>query len=239
MKRVAKIAFVCLATVLLCLALYVFGFPALWDIAHSGSGPAVENIASPVDANGNGVDDYSDLVAGARADAEAHPTYDGSYYQGGYPPADRGACTDLVWRAFKAAGYSLKDMVDADITSDKLLGAEGYERYKSITSADPNIDFRRAANLDVFFSSYAQTLPTALDNPADWQPGDIAIFDNGAHIGICSDKRDSRGIPLLLHNSGQLNREEDYLGRPGAMSITGHYRFDASQIDSSVLRYWN
>lgn len=39
------------------------------------------------------MDDYADIVAGARKDAENHPAYDSGYYQGGYPPADRGACT--------------------------------------------------------------------------------------------------------------------------------------------------
>lgn len=54
----------------------------------------------------------------ARKDAKNHPTHDSGYYQGGYPPADRGACTDLVWRAFREAGYDLKAMVDADIAAD-------------------------------------------------------------------------------------------------------------------------
>ncbi|HJE21150.1 MAG TPA: DUF1287 domain-containing protein, partial [Bifidobacterium pullorum] len=67
---------------------------------------------SPVDFDGDGVDDYTDILNGARKDAEAAPIYDDGYYQGGYPPADRGACTDVVWRAFAEAGYDLKAMVD-------------------------------------------------------------------------------------------------------------------------------
>ena len=59
---------------------------------------------SSYDFNGNGLSDAMDLVLGARADAENHPTYDGRYWQGGYPPDDIGVCTDVVWRAFRAAG---------------------------------------------------------------------------------------------------------------------------------------
>ena len=53
---------------------------------------------------------------GARKDAEIHPRYNGAYYDGGYPPDDIGVCTDVIWRAFKNAGYNLKDMVDNDIS---------------------------------------------------------------------------------------------------------------------------
>ena len=76
-----------------------------------------DTILSSVDFNDNGIDDYTDILLGARADAENHPTYDGSYFVGGYPPDDIGVCTDVIWRAFKHAGYSLRDMVDNDIIS--------------------------------------------------------------------------------------------------------------------------
>lgn len=202
---------------------------------QQGTAPAqqvhVDNIASPVDFNHNGVDDYADIVAGARADAQAMPTYDDSYYQGGYPPDDRGACTDLVWRAFRQAGYSLKDMVDADIATHP-------EHYPAIAAPDPNIDFRRATTLDAFFAAYGQTLTTDVNDAAQWQPGDIVVFRNGTHIGVASDRRDARGIPLLLHNNKQKQREEDYLTRVRPADITGHYRFDASQVPADVLKAW-
>lgn len=198
----------------------------------TGTSVQVDNIVSPVDFNGNGVDDYSDIVAGARADAEAMPTYDDSYYVGGYPPDDRGACTDLVWRAFRRAGYSLKDMVDADVAAHP-------EHYPSIGAPDPNIDFRRAGTLDGFFSAYGQSLTLDVNDVEQWQPGDIVIFENGVHVGIVSNKRDERGIPLLLHNNRQRQREEDYLSRGKRYAITGHYRFDASQVPQDVLKAWS
>ena len=67
----------------------------------------IQTVTSPVDYNGNGVDDYTDILLGARKDAKQKPRYDGAYVDGGYPPEDTGVCTDLIWRAFREAGYSL------------------------------------------------------------------------------------------------------------------------------------
>lgn len=175
------------------------------------------------DQNGNGVPDALDLVAGARRDVTGHTLYDASYYQGGYPPPGRGACTDLVWRAFQQAGYNLKDMVDQDIRDDPAAyGATGKH-------PDPNIDFRRAGNLDIFFRRHAQSLTTQVipgnvSNLIEWQPGDIVVFGNGSHIGIISDRRRPDGVPLLIHNAGPWATEGDYLLRYPS-PITGHYRW--------------
>lgn len=190
----------------------------------------IEIIHSSVDFNGNGTDDYTDLLRGAREDAQNHPRYDGAYYEGGYPPENIGVCTDVIWRAFRYAGYDLKAMVDADIL-------ERLEAYDSITEPDPNIDFRRVRNLHVFFEKYAVSLTTDVTEIDQWQPGDIVIFGNDRHIGIVSDKRNADGEPYIIHNGGQPKREEDYLRRTG-MEITGHYRFDASGINPEVLSVW-
>lgn len=187
---------------------------------------------SPVDFNGNGVDDYGDIVAGARKDAEAKPQYDDGYYQGGYPPDNRGACTDLVWRAFREAGYDLKAMVDADIAADSAS-------YTSVApNPDPNIDFRRTGVLDVFFSKYGQTLTTDTADAKAWQAGDIVVFEHTRHIGVISDKRDNASLPYVLHNMGQNQRENDYFAFKRHMTVTGHYRFDASKVPQDVLKAW-
>ncbi len=190
----------------------------------------IETVISSIDFNENGLDDYEDLLLGARADAENHPKYDGSYHASGYPPDNIGVCTDVVWRAFKNAGYSLKDMVDADIQKRT-------EAYANITRIDSNIDFRRVGNLHVFFDEYAVPLTTDINNIEEWQPGDIVIFGNNKHIGIVSDKRNKNGHAYIIHNSGQPKREENYLNRT-TMDVTAHYRFDASLIDNAVLIKW-
>ncbi len=190
----------------------------------------IEVVKSQSDFDGDGIDDYTDILLGARRDAENHPTYDGKYIDGGYPPDDIGVCSDVVWRAFKNAGYSLKDMVDADI-------ANNVKDYPRVSKPDPNIDFSRVKNLRVFFDKYAVKLTTDTEKTADWQPGDIVIFNNNKHIGIVSDKRNSDGRVYIIHNGGQPNRDEDYFKRTNA-TVVAHYRFDVTKIDTKVLKPW-
>lgn len=189
----------------------------------------IERTTSSVDYNGNGTDDYTDILIGARKDAEAMPKYDGSYVAGGYPPDNIGVCTDLVWRAFKEAGYSLKDMLDDDIAAYP-------DDYPNASPADPNIDFRRVKNLRVFFDKYAQKLTCDVNDIAAFQAGDIVVFGDDKHIGVVSDKRDSDGRAFVLHNANQKKREQKYLDKH---TPTAHYRFDASKIPQEILRPWH
>lgn len=184
----------------------------------------IERLVSDSDADGDGVDDYTDIMLGARADALAMPTYRSAYYAGGYPPDDEGVCADVVWRAFRDAGYDLKAMVDADI-------AENNEAYPAASPRDPNIDFRRVRNLIVFFERNSESLTTDLLDVSEWQPGDIVVFgERYTHIGIVSDKRSIFGIPYLIHNAGQKNRDENALLRWHlSTKIVGHYRWNFSQ----------
>ena len=179
----------------------------------------IETLQSPLDADGDGIDDYTDILLGARQDAENHPKYDPSYFAGGYPPENRGVCTDVVWRALQNAGYDLKAMIDADIARNTAL----YPRVQG--TPDPNIDFRRVPNLRVFFGRHAECLTLDPEDIAAWQPGDIVTFGS-RHVGIISDKRNRNGIPYLIHNSGQPRREEDALLRCHRNHpISGHYRW--------------
>lgn len=187
----------------------------------------IKTIYSDTDYDKDKIDDYTELVLGARKDAENNPKYISKYYDNAYPPDDEGVCTDVIWRAFKEAGYSLKDMVNNDVLIFK-------EDYPNIKIVDENIDFRRVVNLQIFFSKYATSLTLDPKEITKWQPGDIVIFDNN-HIGIISDRRNSEGITFVIHNNGQKEREEDYLTKG---KITAHYRFDASIISKEVLKPW-
>ena len=178
----------------------------------------ITTVYSSVDANNNGIDDYTDILLGARKDAENHPTYKSAYYEGGYPPDNEGVCTDVIWRALKNAGYSLKDMIDEDIKNNVEL----YPRVNG--QPDSNIDFRRVPNLKVYFDRNAISLTTNINDIAQWQAGDIVIFGT-SHIGIISDKRNKKGVPYLIHNANQANREEDALEIWNYFEpISGHYR---------------
>ena len=178
------------------------------------------DIESDNDADGDGIDDYRDMVEGARAYITTNPIYKSAYYGGGYPTDNYGVCTDVICQAFKAGGYSLKDMVDADI--DERHGdyfAEG-------EYSDSNIDFRRVRNLLVFFTEYAESLTTSTNNPEDWMPGDIVIYDG--HIAICSDKRNAQGLPYIIHlgNPVENGVEANQLTRSGYGEVIGHFRYN-------------
>lgn len=178
----------------------------------------IETVISKTDYDNDGIDDYTDILQGAKIEVENKPTYKSAYYSGGYPPDNEGVCTDVIWRALKNAGYSLKDMIDEDIKNnvDKYPRVDG--------KPDSNIDFRRVPNLQVYFERNQINLTTDLSKIEEWQPGDIVVFGS-SHIGIISDKRNKKGIPYLLHNGGQPLREEDILEVYNKYEpITGHYR---------------
>ena len=92
----------------------------------------------------------------------------------------------------------------------------------SIDTPDIRIDFRRVANLKVYFDHTAIALTTDVHDISAWQGGDIVVFQN--HIGIVSDQRNSRGVPYVIHHNGrfQARYEEDILEKRD--DITGHYR---------------
>ena len=182
---------------------------------YSAADFGITTVKSGNDKNSNGTDDYTDILLGARADAKNRPVYRNAYYKGGYPPDGEGVCTDVVWRAFKNAGYNLKDMVDTDIADN----ISAYSRVDG--SPDPNIDFRRVPNLKVFFERNAVSLTLDTSKIEEWQPGDIVTYGE-THIAIVSDRRNKDGRPYIIHNLGQYNREEDALT---SKVISGHFRF--------------
>jgi len=154
------------------------------------------------------------LVESARNQIGIVTKYDNQYYNGGYPPEGRGACTDVIERALMDQGYDLKNKIDKDM----LNFPEEYP-----CKSDPNINYRRVVNLKIFLDRYFEKI----DLKQDWQPGDIVTYDQipGGlwHIAILSDKKNKDGIPLLIHNYGRGVIEDDFLFKWPA-AITGHYR---------------
>lgn len=188
--------------------------PQRW---YSAQELGITQLQSELDADGDGIDDWLDMALGARAYIETNPHYKSKYYAGGYPDDGLGVCTDVIWQAFQAAGYDLKSLVDADIAASP-------ESYPNITTPDGNIDFRRVTNLDTFFRRHALVLSCSLDDPEQWQPGDIVVFGDRAHIGICSERRNAQGIPFLIHHGNPIDEavERNVLSR---MDITEHFRW--------------
>lgn len=198
----------------------------LWEGPGAAPPLVVPHLVCPVDKDGDGLTDLEDIAAGARQEVTERTIYVDDYYSGGYPPDGLGVCTDVIWRAFEAAGYDLKSLVDADIRAHP----SDYPRV--IWGPDPNIDFRRVPNLVVFLEKVATSLTTEVRpgdpvNLAQWQGGDVVVFGTGGvydHIAIISDRRRSDGVPLIIHNQGPWATEEDaLLTRP--TGIAAHFRF--------------
>lgn len=160
----------------------------------------IETYKSLVDKDEDGIDDQADFLQSVRRYIATKPKYKSKYYRTGYPDDEFGVCTDVIAFGMKGAGYDLRELVDADIKMNKRL----YQ----VDVVDKNIDFRRVNNLRIFFERNAKSLTTDLTDVKEWQGGDIIVFKT--HIGVVSDKRNSRGIPFIIHNGG-LFYEEDVL----------------------------
>jgi len=167
---------------------------------------------------------YELIVLGAKEEVEKGVRYDSSYRPMDYPlgdvPSHLGACTDLVIRALRRAGYDLQRLIHEDMHAapDEYPNLWGHSR------PDPNIDHRRIPNQMAFLRRHAQVLNLSAEDPSDWQQGDIVYWkfpDGSDHCGIISDRTNRRGIPLVIHNSW-LAVEEDCLAR---WEIIGHFRY--------------
>lgn len=160
------------------------------------------------------------IVEAARAQIGVVTKYDTSYYSNGYPPNDRGACSDVVVRALLDNNYNLKEKIDLDMKDYPEMYVNEY---------DSNINFRRVLNMLTYFNRFEESLTTSLsiDSLDKWQAGDIIIYDkipDGLwHTGIISNKKNRDGLPLLIHNHGRGTVENDLISIWPA-PIIGHFR---------------
>ena len=165
------------------------------------------------------------VVAAARRQVGVTLRYDPAYSVLTFPNGDvervKGVCTDVVIRAFRdALGLDLQALVNADMRANFTA----YPKNWGLSRPDRNIDHRRVPNLASFWRRQGASLPVT-DNAADWRPGDIfTAMVNGRlpHTGIVSDRKDTTGTPLVLHNIGGGTREEDALFDH---KLTGHFRW--------------
>jgi uncharacterized protein len=163
------------------------------------------------------------LVAGAHQQVGVTLRYDAAYvslpFPGGDVPMDRGVCTDVVVRAYRAVGVDLQLLVNQDMR--KVFSA--YPHAWGLSKPDSNIDHRRVLNLGVFFTRHGQSFPvTAV--ASDYKSGDIVAWrlpDGRPHIGLVSDRQEN-GTPLMVHNIGAGAQVENVLF---TFSIIGHYRY--------------
>ncbi|MEM8972384.1 MAG: DUF1287 domain-containing protein, partial [Pseudomonadota bacterium] len=157
-------------------------------------------------------------------------------------PADRGVCSDVVVRSYRALGIDLQKLVHEDMRRS----FRSYPKRWGLRRPDRNIDHRRVPNLRTYFKRHGKVMLVSADG-SDYQPGDLVTWDiaksfdaselaarrvsnrkrqryaQTPHIGIVSTKMSADGQrPLIVHNIGWGTRLEDMLF---SFRITGHYRF--------------
>jgi hypothetical protein len=175
-----------------------------------------------------------DVVAAARAQVGVTIAYDGRYerldYPGGDVPITRGVCTDVLVRAFRAAGLDLQVAVHEDMR--RAFAA--YPPLWGLSRPDRNIDHRRVPNLETWLTRHGER-GAGSDDAVDYRAGDIVSWrlPNGLpHIGLVSDRRSEAGVPLVIHNIGAGTQEEDVLF---AWPVHGHWRLPA-QVPAGAQR---
>ena len=191
--------------------------------------------------------EFAQKLAAAAMERTRHrviydPAYRAIAYPGGDVALDRGVCTDVVIRSFRALGIDLQKRVHVDMRA----AFRAYPNRWGLKRPDTNIDHRRVPNLRRFFIRHGQSLPISL-NGDDYKVGDLVTWDLGAskaglhpitmkhpnrlansrkpHIGIVSARRSADGRrPLIVHNIGGGTELSDMLFD---FQITGRYRYPA------------
>ena len=213
-------------------------------ILAGGLLPATAGLALNGANAADGRDITGRLVAAARARTTQTKFYDPAYtrlaYPGGDVANDRGVCTDVVVRTFRAIGVDLQKQVHEDMRR----AFRAYPKRWGLTRPDSNIDHRRVPNLRTFLTRAGAALTISSD-ASSYQAGDLVTWDlkvdaspteprlikggrrikfaGTPHIGIVSDRMSADGKrPLIIHNIGFGTQEADVLF---AFGITGHYRY--------------
>ena len=166
----------------------------------------------------------SDIVNAARGQigktVHYDPAYVGLKYPGGDVDISKGVCTDVVIRALrKSRKMDLQKLVHEDMRRN----FSKYPKRWGLRRPDKNIDHRRVPNLQTFFTRKGWKLRVT-KNKEDYLPGDLVtctVAGRLPHIMIVSDRKDSDGTPLIIHNIGSGAKEE---ARLFEFPLTGHYR---------------
>jgi uncharacterized protein YijF (DUF1287 family) len=199
----------------------------------------MDSLGISTDADNDGINDQEDIVLGAKkqlidpaVNIFTLETDEPNYYAGGDPPSDLAISTDIIARAFLEAGFILKELVDEDI-------ANNFDKYPlrknwGQTTTDPNIDYRRIQNLEIFFFRNGLSLNTIFNRSSNsdiqsWYPGDILFLDMDGDgftdcAAIISDTTTRDGIPKVIYNYVEpgYTVEVDILGQK---TVNGHYRY--------------
>lgn len=148
--------------------------------------------------------------------------YDAQYvrldYPGGDLPIERGACTDVIVRAFRMVGVDLQGRVHEDM----LRYFNVYPNDWGLKAPDANIDHRRVQNLTKYFDRMGKQV----SGNADFKPGDVVSWQLSGwmqHIGIVAlELVPGTTRHYMIHNIGAGAQQEDVLR---SFPIIAHHRW--------------
>lgn len=218
MKVFLKFGHLIVLFLVLLLAIIAFFETGLYDKLFNKY-TIVEVVKSDIDYDNDDIDDYKDILNGAKEFISMEPKYKSNYYASGYPDDGYYVCTDVIWYSLKEAGYDFKKMIDDDIKNNP----EKYDK----DVGDSNIDFRRVRNIKVFLDNNALVLAS----DSDFNPGDIVVYKN--HIAIVSDKVNTNQENYIIHHDGVHKYEENGLFRK---QIIGHYRWKIDNMGKNSVK---
>jgi uncharacterized protein YijF (DUF1287 family) len=163
--------------------------------------------------------DRQRFIEAARSQVGVTLSYNPEYVRLKFPmgdiPLSKGVCTDVLVRAFRGVGIDLQER----IYRHKKAHPKLYKGLYYTDRLDPNIDHRRVKNIQAYLAARGYRVRDR------FRPGDIVVWklpgSNLDHIGICSDRLNRDGEPLIIHNVGAGAKEEDVLR---AYRIMDHFR---------------
>lgn len=163
------------------------------------------------------------FLAAAHEETRHAVTYDPTYTRIPYPMGDvapdKGVCTDVVIRAYRAIGTDLQRLVHEDMSQHFGL----YPKAWGLSHTDSNIDHRRVPNLRVFLARFGASLAVS-HKAADYTPGDLVTYNLTGHLPHIAIVSDVKGADAnqIIHNIGYGPHQDDALF---AWEMTGHYRY--------------
>ncbi|HEX8637599.1 MAG TPA: DUF1287 domain-containing protein, partial [Pyrinomonadaceae bacterium] len=116
------------------------------------------------------------MLENAVRQTEITKSYNPEYVVIAYPNGDvapeKGVCTDVVVRAFRAAGVDLQREIYEDMRANFAV----YPKKWNLKAPDTNIDHRRVPNLQTFFARKGKSLPIT-QSSENFKPGDVVAWD--------------------------------------------------------------
>ncbi|MDG1357395.1 MAG: DUF1287 domain-containing protein [Akkermansiaceae bacterium] len=198
--------------------------------------PTVDETVSWLEQN-NGFGNR--LAAAALNRTHEAITYDNAYYNISYPmgdiPADKGTCTDLVIRSYRALNIDLQQLVHEDMQVNFRL----YPQLWGANQPDANIDHRRVPNLQRFFARYGEEA-SLKDNQIASESchyGDVIVWrlpHGDTHAGIVVPGPGNRKHEKwIVHNIGSGPQWENKLIE---YQIVGLYRYSGMNTVAHYTR---